>query len=65
MDITLDESAKGWIVGPFPTMSELSEVLGFEPIISRRFPIKQGPKICPIDDLSESSVNGAFGQSEK
>eukprot|EP00971_Amphidinium_carterae_P190651 3783399-Amphidinium_carterae.1 len=32
MDITLDESARGWIIGPFPTLVELSEVLGFEPI---------------------------------
>eukprot|EP00971_Amphidinium_carterae_P198985 3948805-Amphidinium_carterae.1 len=65
MDITLDESAKGWIVGPFPTLCELSETLGFEPIISRRFPIEQSPKIRPIDELSESFVNGALGQSEK
>ena len=71
-----DELAKGvweatkkeidakWLEGPY-TLQQLKELLGPLFVISRRFGVKQGDKYRPIDDLSESWVNAAYGSSNK
>ena len=56
---TMEEVAAGWLVGPL----DPSEVPDTEPI-SRRFGIKQGCKIRPIDDFSASGVNEATTTTE-
>ena len=61
---TLEEVGKGWLSGPF-TMSQISEQLGPHWIPSRRFGIRQGSKVRPIDDASESGVNDCLTSTEK
>ena len=57
---TLEERDKGWLVGPLEWKS-----LSADTVVSRRFPLKQGSKIRPIDDYSMSSVNATVGVSEQ
>ena len=57
---TLDECDKGWPIGPLDVSSLDSDV-----VVSRRFPLQQGAKICPIDDYSMSSVNATVGTTEQ
>ena len=60
-DITMDEVAKGWLVGPVEI--EDLDFLG-EWTLSRRFGVAQGEKVRPIDDYSVSQVNSALAASE-
>ena len=57
---TLEERDKGWLVGPLEWNDLDADV-----VVSRRFPLRQGPKIRPIDDYSMSSVNATVGMSEQ
>ena len=57
---SMEEVAKGWSEGPF-SFDELPEGA----IISKRFAIQQGHKVRPIDDLSQSFLNAAFGSEGK
>ena len=52
----MEEVAKGWSEGPF-SFDELPEGA----VVSKRFAIQQGQKVRPIDDLSQSFLNAAFG----
>ena len=61
---TLQEVANGWIVGPL-TVAQLTERFGSGWIASRRFGVRQGKKIRPIDNLSEFLVNATVGTSRK
>ena len=54
---------KGWLQGPF-SAEELDVRFG-KWTVSRRFPVRQGSSIRPVDDFSESLVNSAFGCGEK
>lgn len=56
---TREEVLSGWLYGPI----DPSEVGHSEPI-SRRFGIRQGSKIRPIDDFSASGVNNATSSCE-
>ena len=58
---TLEECRKGWLFGPFETAQKLADFISSLPHLARRFPLQQGPKIRPIDDLSEPGTNGTFG----
>ena len=49
---TRDERRKGWARGPVPL-----EELPADSLVSRRFGLKQGPKIRLIDDLTMGGVN--------
>ena len=49
---TQEEREKGWIRGPIP-VSDLS----CDSLLSRRFGLKQGPKVRLIDDMSFGGVN--------
>ena len=57
---TLEERDKGWLVGPLDRHD-----LDPDTVVSRRFPLRQGSKIRPIDDYSMSSVNATVGMSEQ
>ena len=57
---SIEEVSKGWSEGPF-SFDELPE----RAIISKRFAIQQGKKVRPIDDLSQSFLNSAFGSEGK
>ena len=57
---TLEERDKGWLVGP----CDLSK-LEVNAVISKRFPLQQGPKLRPIDDYSMSSINSTVGTHEQ
>ena len=56
---TQDEILSGWLEGPLsPDAVDPSEP------VSRRFGIRQGNKIRPVDDFSASGVNGAASSYE-
>ena len=61
---TEDEVRAGFLSGPH-TEEELDRTLGPLWVASRRFGVKQGGKVRPIDDLSESCVNATVRLSEK
>ena len=62
----VEEVDKGWLVGPFDSLSELSNATGIgRPHVSRRFPISQSNKVRAIDDLKESQVNQTYGKCDK
>lgn len=63
-DESLREESEGNLQGPF-SPSELASMVGPLWVAARRFPIRQGEKLRPIDDFSEFSVNAAFGSSER
>ena len=60
---TLADREKGWLDGPY-TELQLSELLGDDWVVSRRFGIIQSGKLRAIDDLSESFVNSSYGSLE-
>ena len=63
-DITREEAdVKGWLEGPF-SPDEVSDRLG-EWLPVRRFAVRQGAKLRPIDDLRENEVNSCFSSVEK
>ena len=53
---SMEEVAQGWSEGPFTL-----EQAPAGAIFSKRFAIQQGKKVRPIDDLSQSFLNAAFG----
>eukprot|EP00438_Fugacium_kawagutii_P011611 Skav216067 [mRNA] locus=scaffold389:28036:29832:+ [translate_table: standard] len=58
----MDEVGKGWLRGPL-TEAQVAGQLGPLFVVSRRFGLTQSDKVRPIDDLSESLVNSAYGSS--
>ena len=63
-DETLKEASEGRLLGLF-IAADLTRELGPNWVPSRRFPIRQGLKLWPIDDFSEYGVNQAFGSRRK
>ena len=65
-DETLSQAAddKRWVIGPF-TSSQITERLGRCWIPSRRFGVRQGAKIRPVDDFSQFLINSAVTCHEK
>jgi len=63
-DLTMAEERAGNLAGPY-TPEEIETQVGRLWIAARRFSIRQGEKLRPIDDFSEFGVNAAFGASEK
>jgi hypothetical protein len=61
---TTAELENNLLQGPF-SVDELNSVLGPRWVPARRFGIRQGDKVRPIDNFSEHLVNQAFGASEK
>lgn len=61
---TMKEVEKGWLEGPL-TAEQVASRVGPLWTPSRRFGIVQGNKVRNIDDLSEFSVNQAYGTPEK
>ena len=61
---TLLEEKAGNLEGPF-TPEQLETQVGSLWIAARRFAVRQGQKLRPIDDFSEFGINAAFGASEK
>ena len=59
------ECNSGWLFGPFVSPKQLEEIILSKPHLCRRFPLLQGASVRPIDDLSESGANGAFGCHDK
>ncbi|CAE7827510.1 unnamed protein product [Symbiodinium sp. CCMP2592] len=57
---SMEGVAKGWSEGPF-SLHELPAGA----VISKRFAIQRGKKVRPIDDLSQSFLNAAFGSEGK
>ena len=64
LKLTQDEVKDGLLKGPIDR-DQLKNEVGPLWIAARRFGIKQGPKIRPVDDFSEFGVNQAFGATEK
>ena len=64
LEETQAEAKAGYLEGPFATESEVSQALGTsEWGVIRRFVIRQGEKMRPIDDASEASLNAAYTQT--
>ena len=63
-DLTLEEAKNETIIGPL-TEEEITSQVGKCWVPARRFGLKQGSKIRPIDDFSEHGINKAFGATEK
>ena len=63
---TLEQAApeKGWVLGPF-TSAQVTERLGDQWIPSRRFGVRQGGKIRPVDDFSQFLINSTVTCHEK
>ena len=55
---TAKEVEVGWARGPL-TEAEIAEACGPFWVPARRFGVRQGPKVRPIDDLARSLVNSA------
>lgn len=58
----LEEVERGWLSGPY-SEAQLADMLGPLYVVSRRFGLQQTDKIRPIDDLSESLINSAYGSA--
>ncbi len=61
---TSEEVSNKLLLGPF-SVAQLNSALGPRWVPARRFGIRQGEKVRPIDNFSEHLVNQAFGASEK
>ena len=63
---TLEQAGKDkqWVRGPF-SASEISEKHGEQWIPSRRFGVRQGGKIRPVDDFSQFLINATVTCHEK
>ena len=55
-ETTVAENEKGWLRGPF-THDELNLRHNNRWVLARRFGIRQGDKIRPIDDFSKLGQN--------
>eukprot|EP00435_Cladocopium_sp_Y103_P027445 s2289_g6.t1 len=58
LDETREEVARGWARGPIEVMPE-------DAVISRRFPLVQGPKTRMIDDYTISGINDTASCNNK
>ena len=58
LDETREEVRRGWARGPFETVPEGC-------VVSRRFPLVQGPKTRMIDDYSISGINDTAASNNK
>jgi hypothetical protein len=58
------QTEKQWVKGPF-SAAEVSKRNGDEWIPSRRFGVRQGGKIRPVDDFSQFLVNATVTCHEK
>ena len=56
---TLDEMERGWLHGPYT-----EHELGDDYTVTRRFGVRQGSKIRPIDNYTESLVNQTTSAGE-
>ena len=65
-DQTMDETAKGWLKGPF-TEEQICDMMGGSQqwIATRRFPLRQKDKVRMIDDCTASGMNAAFAATNK
>jgi len=63
-ELTMEEAEGKGLEGPF-TASQISDQLGKLWVPSRRFGVRQGGKLRPIDDFSEHGINAAFGSGQK
>ena len=63
---TMDQTApdKQWVTGPF-TAGEITERMGSCWVPSRRFGVRQGGKIRPVDDFSQYLINATVSSHEK
>ena len=61
---TMEEVDDGLLAGPF-TPHQVAEKLGPLWTGAKRFGLKQGQKVRPIDDFSVNLINSAFGAEEK
>eukprot|EP00435_Cladocopium_sp_Y103_P059286 s1864_g21.t1 len=63
---TLEQAAaeKGWVKGPF-TAQQITERQGQHWIPSKRFGVRQGGKIRPVDDFSQYLINSTVTCHEK
>ena len=60
---TAKEVQAGWVTGPF-TEAEVRDKFGEAWLPARRFGVRQGAKVRPIDDLSRNLVNAATEYQE-
>ena len=61
---TMEEAEDELIIGPL-TPDQVAKEVGPLWVPARRFGIRQGDKVRPIDNFSEFLVNNAFGAEEK
>ena len=61
---TMEERDAGGLIGPF-SFEQMVGRLGPNFVPARRFPLRQGGKLRPIDDFSAPMTNSAFGTEEK
>ncbi len=62
-EATREEVGKGWLLGPF-TEQELGDLFG-EWLPVRRFGVRQGSRVRPIDDYSMFGQNAATSVPER
>ena len=62
-DITMTEAKLGWLTGPI-SMAELDAKFNSRWIAARRFGVRQGDKIRPIDDFSAHGQNSTVVTGE-
>ena len=66
LKVTMDEAKAGWLQGPFSSEKEVSEHLGRSDwSLMRRFGVRQGGKLRPIDDACDSDLNSTFTSAMK
>ena len=66
LKVTMDEAKAGWLQGPFSSETEVSEHLGrTDWSLMRRFGVRQGGKLRPIDDACDSDLNCTFTSTMK
>ena len=66
LKVTMDEAKAGWLQGPFSSEKEVSEHLGRSDwSLMRRFGVRQGGKLRPIDDACDSDLNSTFTSTMK
>ena len=61
---TMEEVDKGWL-SPMMTEEQVTNMLGSDFVVARRFGIRQSGKIRSIDDYSEPQTNQTNGTKEK
>ena len=61
---TAEEVERGWLLGPY-SPEELSRAVGPLWVPSRRFGVRQGGKVRPIDDFSEFWVNATVSVTDR